>query len=429
MSNILLEHFDQYVNSVYVEQDIPNEINEDILIYIKNPSENVMLELMNYYKFSFDDFTELPKSVIRKYVLMNNNVQLFEKYVELFSQTEIYELSKINPYFIKYLNKLCVSHAFIIELLTKDIYCIEQLEDIANYVNYVMFSVVRYFKLKSEYKISQSAKFPKINWEKYMKTDEWYSLICTLITAGEIYQIPVQYIDENQLVLGIKNCKHLDEIEKYVTLVLNSRCDLDDKLIYDTLFDLNMFSIDHIPQTYQTSEMICKVLPEINKFNSQILKFLKKIPEVEQKIIELCNIEDIPYYLHNMEICLKAIHNNPDSIAHINPKFIDDSILTAYFKHDIMRDIPRIERFSIISQFEENRIIKILQYRPMLISHLTNEQRSYNVLKSMVTSTGYSLQYLTHEEMIYNNGEFVQIALANEPNAKKYLSSIVLIKN
>lgn len=324
-------------------------------------------------------------------------------------------------HFDKYMNNKVLTHEVIIDLLTNDIYYIEQLDNCSDYANYAMFSIARFFKLKSEYHISQSARVPEINWKNYINSAEWNSLINTLISAGEVHQVPIQYIDENQLVVGIQNCKHLDAIEKYVTLILNNRNDINARLVYETLFIANMFSIDHIPHGYQTHAMICKVLPEINKFNSHILKFLKLTPEVEQKMLELCDIKDIPYYLHNSKICLKAINDDPDNIAHVNPEFIDDVILTAFFKHDLMRDIPRAERFAIISQFEENRIIKILQYRPMLISHLSNKQRTYNVLKSLVTFNGYSLQYLTHEEMLCNNGEFIQIAITNEPNAKKYL--------
>lgn len=434
MSNILLEHFDQYVNSVYSEQYKPTYIDEHSLTYIirntklpfiakyiKNPSERIMLELLDYDKYCFDDFSEKPKSVVRKYILTKGHEMFFDKYVEMFSQDDIFELSKINPYFIKYLDKSFLTHDFLIKCLTKNLYCAEQLENFSNYATYMTFAIVRFFKLKSEYQISRLATLPKITWKKYTYSAEWNSLISTLISVGEIHQVPFQYVDETQLIKGIQNCKHLDEIEKYVRLTLNSRSDLDNKLVYETLFDLNMFSIDHIPHNYQTLQMIHKVLPEINKFNSHILKFLRRVPEVEQKMLELCDIKDIPEYLHNTEICLKAINDNPDNLSLINPDFIDDNVLTAFFKHELMRDIPRAERFEIISQFEENRIIKILRYRPMLISHLTDSQRTYDVLRSLVTFNGYSLQYLTHEEMQYNNGEFVQIALKNEPNAKKYL--------
>lgn len=434
MSNILLEHFDQYTNSVYSEQYKPMHIDEHDLLYIirntklrfiakyiKNPSERVMLELLDHDKYCFSDFSEKPKNVVRKYILMKGNEMFFEKYIDMFSQDDIFELSKINPYFIKYLDKSFLTHEFLIECLTKDLYCAEQLENFSDYVNYITFSVTRFFDLKNKYHISQSAKLPNINWKKYTKSIEWQSLVNILISTGEIHQVPFQYVDESQLIEGIQNCKHLDEIEKYVKLTLNSRNDLNNKLVYEALFDLNMFSIDHIPREYQTNKMLYDVLPEINKFNAHILKFLRRIPEVEQKMLDLCDIKDIPEYLHNTEICLNAINDNPDNLSLINPEFIDDTILTTFFKHESMRDVPRAERFSLISQFDENRIIKILQYRPMLVSHLTDKQRTYNVLKSLVTFNGYSLQYLTHEEMIYNNGEFVQIALNNEPNAKKYL--------
>jgi hypothetical protein len=167
--------------------------------------------------------------------------------------------------------------------------------------------------------------------------------------------------------------------------------------------------------------MIQQVLSEVTTYNSHILKFLKHTPEVQKKMLELCSIKDIPEYLHTFEICKRAVDDDPYNIAYINLEFINDEILCIFFKHELTRHIPRSDRFSLISQFDEARIIKILQYRPMLISHLRHEQRTYNVLKNLVTFSGYSLQYLTKEEMKYNNEEFVKIALENEPLAKKYL--------
>lgn len=317
-------------------------------------------------------------------------------------------------------NKL--EHNFLIESLTKDLYYLEHLENHMNYSHYALFVVKQFFELKNQYKISQTLKLPKINWTTYDKTNLiWNDLINELVFFGEICIIPLQNIKEMDLLLGITKSTDYDEIEKYVNLAENIRIDFNFELIYQTLFNSNMFSIDHIPLKYQTDEMIEKILPEINENNSKILKWLKPTLKVNTKILELCDIKNIPYDLHNYESCLKAIKKNPENLAIINHNFINDTILNTYFKHQLLRHITRSERFSIIRDFDEARIIKILQYRPMLISHLTDKQRTYNLLKSLVTFDGYSLQYFTKEEMLYNDKEFVKIALKTEPNAKKYL--------
>jgi len=315
---------------------------------------------------------------------------------------------------------------FSIKVLTENLYDLKKLENNVNYVNCALFAIKRFYKLKKERKISYMENLPDINWTTFDNQNPiWNDLINELVKI-DMYVVPVKNINQSQILEGIINSNDYHETGRYINSAKNTRNDLDFEIIYQTLFDSNMFSIVYIPQKYQTDNMIEKILPEINKNNCKILKWLKPTLEVNKlevnkKILELCDIKDIPYYLHTYELCVNAIEKNPINIAIINHEFINDTILKIYFKHESLKHIPRSERFSIITNFDEDRIIKILQYRPMLILHLSDSQRTYNLLKSLVTFNGYSLQYLTKEELLYNNGEFVKIALNKEPNAKKYL--------
>lgn len=315
-----------------------------------------------------------------------------------------------------------LTNEFIIESLRKNPHWLTYLDnvDTSEYPNYVLFSITQYFELKSKYKISQTLNLPAINWEKLCKNNICcQTVINQIVEFGQLNEIPPCYVDEEQLIKGIKCASQ--EIEQYVKFALDTETKFDLKKIYKVLFDCDTFSINVIPHEFQSDEMIQKVLTEVASYNSHILKFLRLTPEVEQKMLELCAIKDIPQHLHTNELCLKAINDDPYNLQYINSEFINELMLNTFFRHKLLRDVPRNDRFSMITKFDEKRLIKILQYKPMLLSILSSDQRTYNVLKSLVTFSGYSIQYLTYDEQNYNDCEFVKIALKNEPRAIKYL--------
>jgi hypothetical protein len=261
---------------------------------ITNPSEKIMLALLEYDKNIFNIFKNPTKDVMRKYLEMCGDVNILNKYSNLFTQLEISQMIYKNPQLIKFLYIRNQTHNIITTVLAFDPYCVKYLDQGSREsVKYITFAVINWIRNKKNKLYSSTIyHFPDISWKAYDGSGEWQILINTMVSAGELEHIPVQCISEQQLIIGIKNTDSY-LVKNYITMVLNFRDDIEKITIYQEMFDKDNFTIDHIPYEFQTDQMIDKVLSNINSYNAKILNFMKKTDNVIEKMIYFCDKKDI----------------------------------------------------------------------------------------------------------------------------------------
>jgi acyl carrier protein len=131
----------------------------------------------------------------------------------------------------------------------------------------------------------------------------------------------------------------------------------------------------------------------------------------------LCYIRTIPKEFQTLKMSL-------DCVEYYKPLLeccycIDLSVLNSIFKSKSNTHIPKKERFNFIINFNEDALIRILKVRSNLLSILPLDKQTDKLIKEVLQSDGYALQYV-----INPSKEHIEIALDQQPKAIKYVKTL-----
>lgn len=277
----------------------------------------------------------------------------------------------------------------------------------------------------------------------------------------KIPKIPVEHLTDEQLI----KCAGIDY--SFLEVLTKESPERITSEICKAAFKCHTYNIELIPYEFQTKSMIDKILSDRN-YARRLAKFLVPSPRVIDVIQHECDLENMPFYCQTQEICLREIKRNPHNVRYANPDLIDNEMLEIVYGSTVrlrylperFRDRrmcykliennnydldcipnefiddklldrivktstgPRKERLDFVLNYPEDKLIAILKHRSYLLDKINPEKRTDNLLRSIVEWNGYSLQYLTREEQIKNNNEYVNIALSNQPRASKYVRTL-----
>lgn len=173
--------------------------------------------------------------------------------------------------------------------------------------------------------------------------------------------------------------------------------------------------------------------------------FEKRSDLIDQQIIDLSvrnpNSRNFPFVPDNyktLEMCKRFVKISISNLYYVPSKFTFDQIVEdkSKFKdiYEKVKNIPictasakmtihiryatRRERFNFVQQLNEDEILTILNYLPKLYCKLTEDQKTQRVTLFALLKDGYNLQYVPKDEY---NDELVQIAIASQPNASRYI--------
>jgi hypothetical protein len=94
-------------------------------------------------------------------------------------------------------------------------------------------------------------------------------------------------------------------------------------------------------------------------------------------------------------------------------------MLISIFKSEYNKNIPKKDRFNFIRYFNEDALIRILKVKSDLLRILSVDKQTDALIKEVLRSNGYALQYVINPTKIQ-----IEIALLQQPKAIKYVKTI-----
>lgn len=225
----------------------------------------------------------------------------------------------------------------------------------------------------------------------------------------------------------------------------------DDEIV-DMIVDTHSIAsgLHHVPNTFITKDRFVKAL----KSNSEIVQYLSYFPRewiviTNDMIKNMRNIQnlysyiiayvdnndkkmlfdkmfmahpytikDIPAEYQNIVMCKKAIEYDFTLLEYCH--HINNDMIKYIFKLESRIHLPKKVRFDFINGFNEDALIRLIKVDGILMTNLDEEKLTDKLIRAALASNGYNLQYVHKQTQ-----EYIDIALNNQPNAKKYIKSNV----
>lgn len=333
---------------------------------IENPSENVMLAYVKRFKNYSSCHIKSPTKKIIRYMI---NESLYYEYKEehalMFDHDELKEIVYKCPTFMSVNQNQTIE---LCKIALENANSFHQIKNINDEVVDIIFN-------------NNNAKL-----------------------LDHIDKIPKEFLTQTRLKIGFE--KHTICI-KYMYPLTQEICNI--------AFERDPRMIEFIPKVYQKTHMIKRIMTDRN-YQSHA-KYLHNLTEemccelIDQNV---WNINHIPINFHNKKLCsdvIKKKHNLLDKCH-----YIDKEMLNIIFKSEILKNIPKKARLAFINDYDEESLERIVSASPCIIQHLQRKKQTSIIIKSALSLDGYTLQYV-HDK----TPELIEIALNNQPLAKKYI--------
>ena len=397
--------------------------------YVINPSEQVTvahIEHHGIYYLSKDLL--ITKNIARAIVKHDHNK--IKEYRDMFDDTDLIDMMQFNPDILRYVKKqtyeMCRN---VIKNKTYRSQCALYTElfhgGAGAWHENINASFVECFNLEC-FEEKEIIKLYELMFEN---------------NNNSIRYMKPRYITSDILCKYVR--RNPEFLKEYMDKFPEHRLSTKElEMMYEQMVDVGWYNFRYTDPKYQNQQMIDKIIN--NKYGVGMYQYIHNIEETGEKLyIEAFekdhdNIAHIPNRYKTMDMCDRAVKYDNKNIRYVPVEFqtleickvvgMKDYQLIKYCEYidlDVLQSvhkqrakIAKKDRYDFINELDDNKIINILKIMPWLLQKIERNRLTYPMIRVALETNGYILEYVDKEDQ---TDEFIEIALKNQPEAKKYI--------